>query len=500
MTTPALGSSALVVHLFVAVDGTHRDADHEYLRKVWRVCDTALGMTQPITVTGLSVEPLGWDGPAGQSGVLAARTRPGPGVHQAVLRREHDTFCLTVMREPAPEDGVSWAELDRQWSEAIDEETIGGASTGVIGVARLFLARLVDPAATPAPDAALAEAVRGAPLADAEAGTWERGVRVAEGFAVWEASDRADDRVARRIVVVAAADCDAELSAWTWTRGDQEMTPFAKYLLHAAKLRYQLRVWGDGQGFRQLRRETDDTVRTLLSMVLTSAQRQRPLNQVELLDASAQLVSLQARELGLVQRASSLREMRRTVDIAASNLVALTGDTQLKGLFADDRALAGWFAQQLDDDATYLEAARDRAREVGAFIDQLVRRGQQQRQERFNLGLTGLIGAIVMSLAAIQSLQYPVPLPGPVKPAVVTALGTLALFVSLVVLRLAVPERRWPLALAQIGFGLTAAALTWVGVSTVAGVGVAPGWTWVWSSGGFLAGVTAAVIARRFQR
>ncbi len=372
MTTPALGSSALVVHLFVAVDGMHRDADHEYLRKVWRACDTELGMTESIAVTKPPVKSLaGWDEPAGPSGVIDARTRPGSGVHQAVLRREHDTLCLTVMREPAPEDGVSWAELNRQW-----ETAMGEPPTGVIGVARLFLARLVDPAATPTPDAALAEAVLAECPAHVVAGTWwQRGVGVAEGFAVWEASARDDDRVERRIVVVAAAGCDIELSAWTWTRGDQKMAPFAKYLLHAAKLRYQLRVWGDGQGFRQLRRETDDTVRTLLSTVLTSAQRQRSPSQAELLDASVRLVSLQAGELGLVQRASSLREMRRTVDIAASNLAALTGDTQVKGLFVDDRALAGWFAQQLDDDATYLEAAQERARAVGGLTDQLVQRG-----------------------------------------------------------------------------------------------------------------------------
>lgn len=502
MMTPTLESNALLVHLFVAVDGKHRDADHEYLRQVWRACGAVLGMTEPIAITGLPVEPeAGWDGSAGSSGVVAARTRPGSGVQQAVLRREHDTFCLAVMREPAPDDGASWAELDRQWSRAIDEQAMGQPPTGVIGVARLFLARLVDPAVTSTPDAALTEAVRARCPAHANAGTWwQRGVGVGEGFAVWEASARDDGRVERRIVVVAAANCDAELSAWTWTRGDQEMTPFARYLLHTAKLRYQLRVWRDGQGFRPLRRETDHTVGTLLGMVVTSAQRMRSLSQAELLNASAQLVSLQARELGLVQRSSSLREMRRTVDIAASNAMALTGGAQVEGLFAADRALAGWFAQQLDDDTTYLEAARERAKEIGGLTDQLVQRGRQQRQERFNLGLTGIIGAIGISLATIQSLNYTVPLPGSVKPAVVATLGALTLFVFLVVLRLTVPDRRWSLALAQTGFGLITAALTWVGSSVIAGASVSSAWAWAYSGTGFLVGTTTAVIARRLRR
>ncbi len=66
--------------------------------------------------------------------------------------------------------------------------------------------------------------------------------------------------------------------------------------------------------------------------------------------------------------------------------------------------LAGWRSESLDDDATYLEAAQERTRQVGVLTDQLVQRGQQRRQERFNLGLTGVIGAILRSLAAIQSL------------------------------------------------------------------------------------------------
>lgn len=127
-----------------------------------------------------------------------------------------------------------------------------------------------------------------------------------------------------------------------------------------------------------------------------------------------------------------------------------------------------------------------------ALIDQLVQRGQQRRQERFNLGLTGVIGAILMSLAAIQSLNYTVPLPPLVKPAVVAALGALALFASLVVLRFAVPDRHWPLSLAHAGFGLVTAALGWVGVSALAQDRVGNGWTWLISGAAFVVGMAGA--------
>ena len=69
------------------------------------------------------------------------------------------------------------------------------------------------------------------------------------------------------------------------------------------------------------------------------------------------------------------------------------------------------------------------------------------RQEQFNLGLTGVVGTILMVLAAIQSLDYTVPLPHLVEPAVIAVLGSLALLTTLVVLRIAVPDRPWPLGL-----------------------------------------------------
>ncbi|MGH3566598.1 MAG: CATRA conflict system CASPASE/TPR repeat-associated protein [Pseudonocardia sp.] len=202
----------------------------------------------------------------------------------------------------------------------------------------------------------------------------------------------------------------------------------ARYLLHAAKARYELRVWEAGQGFRALRGETDEAVGSLLRLVDDTAGTGRDPDRSELMAAAARLVRLQARELGLVDRATRLREMRRTVAIAASNMTAHAGQDQSGGLFAEDRELVGWFDRQLDHDATYLEAALERARAVTALSDQLIQRGLQRRQERFNLGLSGVVGAVLMVLAAIQSLGY-----GGIAPGVTWAWGGLGAAVGLVV-------------------------------------------------------------------
>jgi len=131
----------------------------------------------------------------------------------------------------------------------------------------------------------------------------------------------------------------------------------------------------------------------------------------ELLAASAKLVVMQACELGLVDRASRLRDLRRTVSDASANMAAYAGGDQDGGLFADDAGMVAWFDRQLERDLTHLDAAIERASGVTTLADQLVSRGVSGRQERVNLGLTGMIGALLLVLTATQSFGYTVPIP-----------------------------------------------------------------------------------------
>ncbi|GAA1866831.1 CATRA conflict system CASPASE/TPR repeat-associated protein [Actinomadura bangladeshensis] len=484
-----LQAEALVAHVFVAAEGSTGDEDRRYLRGVWRACDEVLGMTDG--VAGLDADPpAGWDGTAAASGVLAARTRPGSGVQQAILRRERDVFCLSVILEPDPSEGIGWAELDARWSRALAAPT-----RGTVGTARIFVARL----GADATDRARAgELVAGVPVEEGAAALWpERGIAVPEGFMVWEASAPDDRRVERRLVVIARRDGEHDLSDWTWIGPGAVLPPLAGYLLNAARLRFELRIWDDGEGTRRLREDTDTVVGRLLGTVTASAGRGH--GEAELIDASRELVSLQTRAMGLADRTARLREMARTVAIAAANLAAFGGGTQLGGLFADDRALAEWFGRRLDDETAYLDAASQRAGQVGALADQLLLRDRQRRQESVNLGLTGVVGAVLMVLAAIQSLGYDVPLPAPVEPAVVTALGAFALLASLVVLRVVVPDQRWPRVLVRAAVGGVTASLGWVAASAVGGAEAGPGWAVLSAGVGFVAGVLGVSVPRRLR-
>ncbi|MFH8407047.1 CATRA conflict system CASPASE/TPR repeat-associated protein [Streptomyces sp. NPDC018019] len=508
-----LEAHALGVHLFAVTGGEHPHRSLAAVRHLWDQCGRVLGMTDAVQRTGAGTEPeRGWEaqldhagGGRAWRGLLAARKRPGPGVWQAALRRQHDTWCLSVMLAPAPADGMSWAELDARWSEAVEAAAAGRPEADLLGTARLYLARLAPEAGRaangwPEPSGELAVAVRAqTPAAcGVPPGSWPyRGGVVPQGFAVWEASAAVDTRTERRLVVIAAHDRDPELTAWTWTTRALDLPPLGRYLLHAAKLRHQVRVWTAAEDIGPLRARADAVITEVLEC--TAAARRGPGRQAELLNASRALVDLQARERGLVDRSTRSREMARTVEIASANLTALSGGADC-GPFADDRALADWFAQRLDDEATYLEAALRRCEDVGAFTDQVVQRDLQRRQETVNLALTGVLGAILMSLAAVQSLPYTLPLPGAVKPAVVAALGALALLASFVVLRAVAPERRWSQALVGLGVAVLGGTLGWVAASASVPGGRAVGWTLVWAGAGAAAGVAAALAGPPWQR
>ncbi|MEU5993644.1 CATRA conflict system CASPASE/TPR repeat-associated protein [Spirillospora sp. NPDC047418] len=485
-----LQAEALVAHVFVAAEGSSGAEDRRYLHDVWRACEDVLGMTD--RVAGLDADPpAGWDAPSASSGVLAARTRPGGGVYQAILRRERDVFCLSVILEPDPSEGIGWPELDARWSRALAEPT-----RGTVGTVRMFVARL----GADATDRVRADELVADVPADAGASAlWpERGVAVPDGFMVWEASVPDDRRLERRVVVIARQEGERDLSDWTWIGPGAVLPPLAGYLLNAARLRFQLRIWDDGEGTRRLREDTDAVVGRLLATV-PAASAGRGHGETELIDASRELVSLQTRAMGLADRTARLREMSRTVAIAAANLAAFGGGTRLGGLFADDRGLAEWFGRRLDDEIAYLDAASQRAGQVGALADQLLLRDRQRRQESVNLALTGVVGAVLMVLAAIQSLGYDVPLPAPVEPAVVTALGASALLASLVVLRVVVPDRRWPKVLVRAAVGGVGASLGWVVASAAGGAAAGPGWALLGAGAGFVAGVLGASVPRRLR-
>ena len=136
-----------------------------------------------------------------------------------------------------------------------------------------------------------------------------------------------------------------------WTSGDGTPTPLTRHLLQAARLRHQLRVFGEGQAARlrraELRLITDDL-----------AARDAPLGDPG--DGERLVARLdQARAAALVL-SGRLSEMRHGVDIIDDNmrlvLSLAAGGLSTARSATTENWLAG-FRLRLDDEVAALEAA-----------------------------------------------------------------------------------------------------------------------------------------------
>ncbi|MDG4765908.1 nucleotide-binding protein [Solwaraspora sp. WMMD406] len=354
MTAPEIVDQQLVIHQYFPLDGPAAAAAVDEVELMWAYCRQVFGMTDPIAGTGLSDHlPTGWADvsvPPGDESALAAQQHPVGGF-QSLLRRHHDVVNLSVALAPgmafAPgmasdadtdadtgagaeagtgtgEGGSTWLTLERRWRDVLrltaaeagsGTGTASDATTSAFGQDRLFVALLGSP--EPTSTARLGRLLaRALPVVETADSWWEQGVEIDPAFAVWELTPRRDSRAYRHLVVAAGSRHDADLSDWLWSDGGVAIPPLARYLLHTAKLRYQLRVW-----------ERDRSA----SMTGTSGT-------------------------AAARRAVMLR-MRRTVEIARSNMAAVVdgAPTTGAGPFADDRAMADWFTRQLGDDAAYQE-------------------------------------------------------------------------------------------------------------------------------------------------
>ncbi|MEU8054641.1 CATRA conflict system CASPASE/TPR repeat-associated protein [Microbispora bryophytorum] len=330
----------LVVHLYAPAGGSQAVKAYDALREIWSRCRRVFAMTDPVPGLGVPSHPPRTvsDLPAFPEPTvpeLTVAAQVGPDGAQALLRRHHDTLNLSVVfpvtvtpsaAERPVDAWPGWHEVDRKWGEVA-----GDARAVLLGESLIYLASIRLPAED-AEDAEDADAARGQydadlarrmrpllPAGPESEAWWSRGAHVGAGCTVWELSG-GDTRELRRMLVLAEAARNPQVSTWLWSRGDSAIPPLARYLLHAAKLRYELRVW----------------------------QRDHPALESVTGERAA-------------EAAARVRAMRRTVEITADNMERALGIAEVvavdQGLFRDDRALAAWFAMQLDDDAVYLDSA-----------------------------------------------------------------------------------------------------------------------------------------------
>ncbi|WP_061295503.1 CATRA conflict system CASPASE/TPR repeat-associated protein [Herbidospora cretacea] len=470
----------LVVHLFFPSNGEGARSAYAGMLAIWAACRDRFDLTRPVLPNAPNA-PGPWEDTRDGGPVAAAEGEAG----QIILRRHRDVLCLSaVLYGP-------WAHVRTLWQDTIRDLT----PAELTGEARLYLAYAPgDAPPTPASAEAAVADLGGPPVLG-------RAQTTSGGFAACEVGDGADGRCLRELVVLAAESDEPALSAWVWSEGTS-LPPLARFLSNIALLRRHLRVWDDSASVRALRGRLDGAVRRAIADLPPDEGTARSPAEDVLVENSARLTRLLVEEAGAVFHATRLKEMLRAGEAAHANLAALLGRdfTTAEPLtpFGGDRELSLWFRERLQDDSAYFEASLERAREVRALLDLYVRRlvlQQEERtrwwQEQINYAQLAVVAAIAVTLTAIQSLGYSVPLRADLKPAVAALIGAGTLVAASSVVREAPDGRRGGAWLRPIGAAASAASAVWLLAVLLGG---APVLTIAVSTGAFL--ITLAAFAR----
>jgi hypothetical protein len=224
--------------------------------------------------------------------------------------------------------------------------------------------------------------------------------------AVWEGPGSDGRRV---LAAVAPLNRQADLDAWVWWAGPQDLAPFGRYLMHAAKLHYESRVFERRRAsLKATLARVDSALGTVLDLhrdVRVAGAATMPA----LMRAQGELARAQADQTGLAIEISNLRQLRRTVAIAERNLQAVgpppdPDNVAMAGTFLGrDLALAGWLGEQIEQDIGYADAVRERADQVHTMTS-LRLQGAAQRidraRSRLDLIQTTLLGAVLSGVLA----------------------------------------------------------------------------------------------------
>jgi nucleoside phosphorylase/PAS domain-containing protein len=354
-----LTAPGLLAHVFLTAPRQDAHAGWKQLRSLWRDVTRQFGLDRSIpSLAETQFLPLEHALPGSRPGVLAAAERSQPEVWQALAWADHDVVCLTAMMAP-PRDAECpsvWADLEGAWEAA----RTGLVPDAVLGEARIFLALLAHPPAGGLPDddrtnGRIVDLVRAAVPEPSNVGWWQHWDTVPlgspgtgpDGVNVWEIGPASQDgRVLRRLVAVAAVESERQVDKLAWTNGDGTPTPLARHLLHAARLRHQIRVFDDGSGSRRLRAQLGLGVD----------------------DRSTRLEQAQGSAVTLKARLGAMRDAVAIIDQNMRDSLRLPVAEPAVGPLSGDLMLSAWFGSRLGDEISRLDAAADHARSARDFI------------------------------------------------------------------------------------------------------------------------------------
>ncbi len=442
-TTAEVVKQALLVYSFVPIKDGKRPARSgwEYLRAQWEAC-AALGMTQPMPRSRTPTSfPAAQPEPGPLRRLAFARHPSRTMVYSAFLFADHDVVGLVAAIAPNDTDPHmrSWAQILQAWRGHVNRMPPAEILGEVIVLTGLYTkARSIGQifgAGTEAVDRSVRKASMEA------IGPWESVAVTASRLRIYGFAQPDVTARLQRYCLVADHSAEVTLDEWAWAReGHWGLAPFTRLCLHAAKLDYEEAVHRSAKPVSAVSSEIDSAVEDILKKAAKWSPESR-VRPRDLLAADTHLQSLLYQLNGPIWRVTRSRDLHETVEIALNNvrryvpeLVARVGGPGDPFTPISDRATR--LLRQIDHDIRYLEDLLERGRAAHDFVRLIVEEASQQRRERLTLLQTSVIGAVLAALAAIQALNFSVPLAESLQ-------GPLIAFLAAVAFALPVALARW---------------------------------------------------------
>lgn len=420
-----------------------------HLRHLWEAC-SRLGMTGSSQRLNLPVDfPTNLNLNDSGFRVLAAKVdnkRLARKIYyQAFLFEYQDVFGLIAALETGEkcEGWPRWRELYDEWNQCVK---VKGLPEGMMGEAYIYSGACGDQTLLPSDTDADGEglmsgiaaqigepAIEALPASDNDqrrAATFYLSERQ---FCFWEGGSPDDHRIIA--LLVPRSEMKAAFRWAVWPDSSQ-LAPFARYLLHASKLRFAQRVFEHEVPTLRGRRKPIDTVLEDIIKLQKRLASDRPIGATDIARAQYDLGQSQIENYALLYSVSRLKELRLTAQIARRNLQQLIpkhhpahSPTNLS-LFDQDIARADWLQEQILMDLEYLDAVGTRVTEGHKIIAMRLEQEAQKNARQLNslvLLQSSLLGALVVSLTAIQAFQPASVLPGALIWPLVGLLAALAL-------------------------------------------------------------------------
>ncbi|MGW5780275.1 CATRA conflict system CASPASE/TPR repeat-associated protein [Streptomyces sp. NPDC003863] len=453
---PRHAREALQLHYFFA---SQRFADEggRLLRLLWEAC-AQTGMNTALQSGGELTLPDG-DVLTGGFAFRSLRQRSdADGTRQAMLYRMNDVVGLTVMLAADEGPGRSAAEsarvlraLERTWDEArvravaaqTDPSATADTDASLIGSVRVHRSLRVPDGSTVMELAAVGEGLRRELAPQARL---SRPVVTDDDLMLWEITRSDGGFSAPRDLLITTLATDEQeglLDDWSWHAAHGDLVPLTRYLIGATQVRENHRVRLDSSAdlaehLHRLRHDSAELTRNWQNLTASSqvgsAIGRRALVRWERLAEQARRALAEERLAGATT--SNLRTMTRSLEVASAAMRILgTGADGRPRVLDRDEEIRARLAAMLDDDVTYLGIAREQVAEAARVATESAAQRLQGHQQYLSLIQTTVIGALLLTLTAVQALAYKPPVPARLHAPLIAFLGALGLVLPLLVVR-----------------------------------------------------------------